>query len=350
MHRSQDGAFSSQVVVTTHSPHILYERGFKPIRYFRRVLDDAGQASEVLNLSAFYGRTEVSERDFLERYLKLTHCDLFFADAAILVEGNVERLLLPAMIENEAKSLRSACLSILEVGGAFGHRFKSLIEFLGLTALIITDIDSVAPVADPANADEDETEELEVPGDGEDAPKRQIVCKTCPADTEGALTANQTLIQWLPKKPSIAELHEVFPQEKIQPPTNETPAKVRVAYQVPRDVPWRGTISRVCGRTLEEAFGLENAAWCQAAERRHLGLKLRTQPATPDALAAALHKRVIGKSFDKTRFALAVLTEDPKGWVVPFYIKEALDWLTNEVALETEAGELGIPVQAEAAE
>ncbi|MHB9155414.1 MAG: ATP-binding protein, partial [Endomicrobiales bacterium] len=28
--------FKSQTVVTTHSPHILYERGFQPIRYFRR--------------------------------------------------------------------------------------------------------------------------------------------------------------------------------------------------------------------------------------------------------------------------------------------------------------------------
>jgi len=74
------------------------------------------QTVDVLNLSAFYAETQ-TDRDFLERYLKLTHCDLFFADAAVLVEGNVERLLLPMMIEKEAKSLRSVCLSILEVGG-----------------------------------------------------------------------------------------------------------------------------------------------------------------------------------------------------------------------------------------
>ena len=134
------GAFHSQTIVTTHSPHILYERGFQPIRYFRRLNIDGEQTTEVLNLSAFYDQNP-NDRDFLKRYLKLTHCDLFFADAAILVEGNVERLLLPVMIEKEAVSLRSACLSILEVGGAFGHRFKSLIEFLGLVVLVITDLD-----------------------------------------------------------------------------------------------------------------------------------------------------------------------------------------------------------------
>ncbi|WP_259648381.1 ATP-dependent endonuclease [Pseudomonas syringae] len=115
-----DGSiFGSQMVITTHSPHILYERGFKPIRYFRRKKVGKEQLTEVLNLSAFY-QSQPDDRDFLERYLKLTHCDLFFSDAAILVEGNVERLLLPVMIRKSAKTLRSACLCILEVGGAFG--------------------------------------------------------------------------------------------------------------------------------------------------------------------------------------------------------------------------------------
>ncbi len=86
-------------------------------------------------------------RDFLERYLRLTHCDMFFADAAILVEGNVERLLMPQMIAKAAPRLQSNYLSVLEVGGAFGHRFKGLIDFLGLTSLIVTDIDSVSPPA-----------------------------------------------------------------------------------------------------------------------------------------------------------------------------------------------------------
>jgi predicted ATP-dependent endonuclease of OLD family len=93
-------AFHSQMVVTTHSPPILYERGFTPIRYFRRRNTDGEQTTEVLNLSSFYSQNP-NDRDFLQRYLKLTHCDLFFADAAILVEGNVERLLLPVMIDVE---------------------------------------------------------------------------------------------------------------------------------------------------------------------------------------------------------------------------------------------------------
>lgn len=84
------------------------------------------QTSQVLNLSLFYRDTKPKTRLFLERYLKLTHCDLFFADAAVLVEGNVERLLLPAMIAKVAPGLQAAYLSVLEIGGAFGHRFRNM--------------------------------------------------------------------------------------------------------------------------------------------------------------------------------------------------------------------------------
>jgi predicted ATP-dependent endonuclease of OLD family len=340
-----DSAYRSQTVVTTHSPHILYERGFKPIRYFRRQNTNGEQTTEVLNLSAFYDQN-TEDRDFLQRYLKLTHCDLFFADAAILVEGNVERLLLPVMIEEEAPSLRSACLSILEVGGAFAHRFKSLIEFLGLVALVITDLDSVAVVADTAEVDEDQDTEFEIPNEGQ-PPERKTGRKCLPSE-QGALTSNQTLIQWLPKKQTVAELHAATLEEKLLEAAGGNGFKVRVAYQVPTDVTWNGAMANLCGRTLEEAFGLENVEWCQALPQRRLGLKLRTIPTTPGELAAGLHKRVTGQSFDKTKFALGVLTEPPENWRVPRYIKEGLEWLDSEVSLEPP--EVAEPTAAAAAD
>ena len=87
---------------------------------------------------------------FLKRYLRLTHCDLFFADAAILVEGAVEKLLMPSMIERAARRLRTTYLTILEVGGAYAHRFEGLLSFLHIPYLVITDLDSVAPTGYPS--------------------------------------------------------------------------------------------------------------------------------------------------------------------------------------------------------
>nr|WP_207849904.1 MULTISPECIES: ATP-dependent endonuclease [unclassified Pseudomonas] len=349
---SDDGSiFGSQMVITTHSPHILYERGFKPIRYFRRKKVGNEQLTEVLNLSAFY-QSQPDDRDFLERYLKLTHCDLFFSDAAILVEGNVERLLLPVMIRKSAKTLRSACLCILEVGGAFGHRFQSLIEFLGLTTLIITDIDSVALVAQAADED-DEVEEFDVPADADvdapgqpaenlqdpalepivPAPKKKYG-KACLPSAPDAATSNQTLIKWLPGKLTIEDLRNASDADKTH--VLEDDAKVRVAYQSERAITWNGVTETLCGRTLEEDFGLENPDWSQAIARKPLGLIVKGEIAGPAALAKGLHQKVSRKSFDKTKFALAVLTEDENSWNVPTYIHDGLVWLKDEIRIELE--------------
>ena len=348
------GAFKSQVIVTTHSPHILYERGFKPIRYFRRNTVDGAQTTDVLNLSAYYTRNP-NDRDFLERYLKLTHCDLFFADAAILVEGNVERLLLPVMIEQEAPTLRSACLSILEVGGAFAHRFRLLVEFLGLTVLVITDLDSVTAIPTDAEADdEDDATEFEVPNQDAQEPSTKRRGRACLPSEEGAITSNQTLIQWIPKKQTVSDLFAATLAEKHHVDARESGSEVRVAYQTPVQVTWNGSSAELCGRTLEVAFGLENTDWCQHADRKHLGLKLKGNIETPTELAERLHKRVAAKSFDKTTFALGVLTEPPSQWRVPNYIAEGLKWLAEtvqiEIATQEPANEEPLSIEPEAAE
>lgn len=350
--------FHTQLVITTHSPHILYERGFSPIRYFRRVSDQLDHHTDVRNLSLFKtGAADTPAREFLQRYLKLTHCDLFFSDAVILVEGNVERLLLPAMIESAAKRLRSSALTILEVGGAFAHRFQELIAFVGLTTLVITDLDSVTVKTDAEKAapqgagaegaadgdgEDDDLKPFEFEDDDEAEPGGKKKSKkrgsTCHAHVEGAVTSNQTLISWIPKKRSVAELWEVTAEQKTLSLAEGSSAEVRVAYQTKVLVTVGATTSQLCGRTLEEAFGLENTDWCQAGANRAVGLKLKRAPSSPEELAEKLHERVVGKNFDKTRFALEVLASGPlNGWKVPAYIAEGLTWLEAKVAHELEA-------------
>ena len=91
--------------------------------------------------------------DFIRKYLTLTKCDLFFADKAIFVEGASERLLLPDMIEKcETSGVFGSCkyplsaqyYALIEIGGAYAHKFIPFIDFLGVPCLILTDLDSVA--------------------------------------------------------------------------------------------------------------------------------------------------------------------------------------------------------------
>ena len=348
--KKHNSFFSTQLVVTTHSPHILYERGFSPIRYFRRISAELEHHTDVRNLSCFKAsHNEKEAREFLQRYLKLTHCDLFFSDAAILVEGNVERLLMPAMIEAAAPRLRSSALTILEVGGAFAHRFRELVEFIGLTTLVVTDLDSVVIKEETAGVntevaadeDEDELRPFEVEDDCESTNSEKATSKkqgsTCDAHTPNAVTANQTLISWLPKKHSVEDLWAVTNDQKVLALSSAN-AHVRVAYQTPIDVTVDSITRKRCGRTLEEAFGLENAEWCQLEGNRLIGLKLRKKATTPEELALGLHKRVVSRHFDKTRFALGVLASGPVNqWKVPAYISEGLKWLEEQVAHEQHA-------------
>ena len=324
--RGEDRAhYSTQLAVTTHSPHILYERGFRPVRYFRRS-SGVEQISEVLNLSAFYEETENPTRDFLARYLKLTHCDLFFADAAVLVEGNVERLLLPQMIAKAAPQLQSAYLSILEIGGAFGHRFRTLIEYLGITTLIVTDIDSVNAPAGNGDDSQDDHVADETEDDG------GILGSACMVHTKGAVTSNQTLVQWLPARRLIADLLAATPEERTQIRPEDGRALVQVVYQCEVEAVWREEVARLTGRTLEEAFAFENLTWSQDADRADLKLRVRGNERLAVAqLAERLHIRIKSSGFNKTDFALALLAQDPDAWVVPQYIIEGLQWLEREI-------------------
>lgn len=335
---------TSQLVVSTHSPHVLYERGFTPIRYFRRAADVGVQESQVLSMAAFYKAAVNPEdpsdrtRDFLERYLRLTHCDLFFADAAILVEGNVERLLMPQMIAKAARRLQSNYLSVLEVGGAFGYRFKELIEFLGLTSLIVTDIDSVYPPAVrelPADAEMsiDDDSADEDPDDDEEAEAMRIGRSACMVHEAGALTSNQTLIKWLPGQTTINGLLAATVDQRIQLRGEENGALVRIVYQTPVEVTWRESTQSRTGRTLEEAFALQNLTWTQHLDRKDLGLRIRGRNRLDiEQMAERLYRKVKSSSFRKTDFALGLLAQDPTSWVVPAYISEGLQWLEDQVA------------------
>jgi predicted ATP-dependent endonuclease of OLD family len=336
---------TSQLVVSTHSPHVLFERGFRPIRYFRRAASASVQRSQVLSMAAFYETANDPNdpadrtRDFLERYLRLTHCDLFFADAAILVEGNVERLLMPQMIAKAAPRLQSTCLSILEIGGAFGHRFKGLIDFLGLTALIVTDIDSVfpstadvPPASEPSADEDDANADPDVNEEAEEAETIRRGRKACMVHEAGALTSNQTLVKWLPGYRTITELLAATVDQRIEPRAAAGDAHVRVSYQTPVEVTWRGATEMRTGRTLEEAFALQNLTWCQDIDRKDLGLRVKgCNRLDIDGIAESLYRKVKNASFHKTDFALALLAQDPAAWTVPSYISEGLQWLEDEV-------------------
>ena len=305
--------WDAQLVITTHSSHIIAESGFKGIRYFKAgsqatlngtpVCNEGGASLQIKDLTTF--RNELKNHDegdtvrFLEQYMELRRCDMFFADKIILVEGTTERLLLPKMIEkvdsikgNTDSPLAHSYISLIEVGGAYAFKFRELLQFLGVPTLVITDIDSV----DPSNSNQK--------------------CRTSIGD---AVTSNTTLKGWLPKCTKIADLLDENTLETQLESNN-----VRVCYQVPEE---DGTL---VGRSFEEAFILANAEILeeQASKTSHASQFRRDKQCY--YTAAEIREQsygIAGKVTSKSDFAFDILMLDD--WKTPKYIEEGLKWLAQ---------------------
>lgn len=299
---------SVQVIISTHSSHIVTEAGidvdrsFERIRYFSKLYDNKEKRYkvEVKDFNEFRKKSDKETFRFLKQYMTLHRCDIFFADKIILVEGTTERILLPLMINKSAKSLNNEYVSIIEVGGAYTAKFKELVKFINSKTLLITDIDSV----DPSDSR-----------------------KTCPTDTANAVTSNSTLLNWLPKKKLISDLTACSDKDKFDTDF------IRVAYQIKEDG------SAYVARSLEEAiinrnktffiskYGVDDAE--QLVQDSFTLLKGKDLSSKPYDLAPA--------SEEKTDFTFDLMifneTETKLEWKVPKYIEEGLVWLaSNEIA------------------
>lgn len=160
-----------QMVVSTHSSSVAHSCNFSSIKYFKRHIKSIEHNTQIYKIphssvydlkSVFVGKVnrlkndqeskkrvkseEDQTREFVTRYIRAKHCDLFFADAIIFVEGAAERMMLPHFIENEFNNgktdLTNKYISIIDIGGSHAHRFKELVEVLDIPTLIITDLDS----------------------------------------------------------------------------------------------------------------------------------------------------------------------------------------------------------------
>lgn len=151
-------SFELQTIITTHSSHIVSECEFDNIKYFRKDSSNYVEAKNLKQLEIEYSKEQdigKAHFKFLKQYLTLNRSEIFFADKAIFIEGDTERLLVPAMmkkIDDEDKDmdvlpLLSQNISVIEVGN-YSQIFDKFIEFIGIKALIITDIDSGKEVLD----------------------------------------------------------------------------------------------------------------------------------------------------------------------------------------------------------
>lgn len=312
-------ALKTQLVMSTHSSHVAHECDFDHLRYFRRLpaTDTSVPISSVVNLGTVFGADEETKR-FVTRYIKVTHCDLFFADAAVLVEGPAERILVPFFVRNrpELATLHECYITWLEIGGSHAHRLRPLVEHLGLTTLIITDLDACDSEGKAA------------------LPRRDA----------GLYTRNQTLKTWCPKNSNLDVLINLEGDGKSKWYKEEHFA-VRAAYQCPIKIEhkkYKDQNTEALCNTLEDALVMENLALFSTQSGTGLWAKFKAAIEQSNDLPAL--NKAIADSLEnggKAEFALSLLElENPTDLKPPYYIRDGLRWLIKQ--LKARQQELGV--------
>ncbi|MEZ0219106.1 MAG: AAA family ATPase [Tardiphaga sp.] len=313
---------STQLVVSTHSSHIAHECEFASLRYFRRVAASKKDipTSCVVDVARVF-KSDDETRRFVTRYVKVTHCDLFFADAAVLIEGPSERILTPHFVREheEFKDLRECYITWLEIGGSHAHRLRSLIECLALPTLIITDLDAV--------------------GQGNKSVR--------PQRGANQTSRNQTLKTWCPQKAALDALLDM-PEAAKTRDYKEQQFSIRVAYQAPVKITFGGTTEEALANTLEDALLFENIDLFRIREGTGLVAKFKSAIETSKTIAELGEKLSDSLTTgSKAELALDLLEfKEASKLRPPPYIREGLLWLAGQVRERQK--ELGLAVSEQA--
>jgi len=325
-----------QTIITTHSSHIVAECDFDDIKYFQRVTPFSVISKNLKDLEIAYKNEKEPKNNhfkFLKQYLTLNYAEIFFADKAILYEGETERILLPAMMkkideeepDEKQAPLLSQNISLIE-SGAYSQIFDIFLSFIGIKTLIITDIDSGQQVK---KTDKNGVERTEP--------------EACPVD-EGEITTNGALKHYYEVP---LEQHKGCTQLAFF-----TGMQDKDKVLIKRDGKWvanpegnlmlifqtRG-VDDFYPRSFEDAFFQVNRSFiidnAFISLKKKIMVEQKSKEGEYQFNPYDLAKECINS---KASFALDVLLNSEKvgehfysNWETPSYIKEGLLWLRNDL-------------------
>lgn len=343
--RSDNLVIHLQSIITTHSSHIVSESMFDDIKYLRKSLQHKEvEAKNLKDLKAAYTDKASKIEDaklkqfykFLKQYLTLNSAELFFADKAILFEGDTERVLLPAMMkkidqDNQDENitpLLSQNISIVEVG-AHSQTFEKFIHFIGVKSLIITDIDSYYNRTKTDDAGQAILKN--------DKPVMETI-KCIPSDPEATATSN-TSLKFFFKRSDIDFYKNLSSDEKVlqKNPTSaeweqNTDGQLMIVYQTEE--------TGYHARSFEDAFFSINKTLLEKGYEAFPSLTKCHYKTYLDATEVSAAFDFAEKAVNsKPSLAIEILFNSEnapdtghefENWKVPMYIKEGLLWLKKD--------------------
>lgn len=300
-----------QYIISTHSSHIVTESDFDDIKYLKKVGNCEVISKNLKSLEDEYKKEDKEQHfKFLKQYLTINRAELFFADKAILIEGDTERILLPAIMkkldaENSNNPLLSQNISIVEVG-AYSHVFEKFIDFVGIKTLIITDLDS-------ANAGRE---------------KRKVSDNSAVISTNASIAffiGTNSLKELIGKTKSERSLIKCHKKNKWVTDEN---GHLLITYQIEEN--------GYHGRSFEDTFFNLNKDFFTSEHNQFMSLKKsyleKFKKEEIDVYEFA-ENGVDGKASLAIEILLnskKTINEATNNWTVPMYIKDSLLWLKED--------------------
>ena len=129
---------NEQFILTTHSITLASKIRLENLIVLK--------GNEVFPMSKEYTRMKPADYNFLERFLDATKANLFFAKGLIMVEGDAENLLIPAIADVMDKPLNKYGVSIVNVGSTAYKRYVNIFKrqdnkSFGMPVAVISDLD-----------------------------------------------------------------------------------------------------------------------------------------------------------------------------------------------------------------
>lgn len=143
---------ATSIFLTTHSPHIVSVAPLESIVLLRRSKDGSTSGLSTAQLSL-----DETDRDDLERYLDVTRAEILFARGVILVEGEAETYIVPALAKLIGYDLDQQGITVCSVAGINFAPHVKLLAALQIPFAVLTDFD---PQDDGGNLGEARVQKL----------------------------------------------------------------------------------------------------------------------------------------------------------------------------------------------
>jgi predicted ATP-dependent endonuclease of OLD family len=309
-----------QGMITTHSSEIIKIAEMKSLRVVRP--SEKLFQKQIYDINQFLNEAKIRKTEienFYNLLFGINFSSIVFADKIIMYEGDTERMYLQSVINlPEYKKLSEQYVAFVQVGGAYAHWYKEIIEFLNIKTLILSDIDYKKTLVKKDNILKSQITngaikhfyvgELEEEAVTQDLKEVAVTTQIEQADEDNTKVKVEQLYKWQNEKKNI-----------LSP-------NLMINFQGEKDA---------YSRTLEEAMlakflsislsdNISRTKWKEYRKDHSLMFSI---PRKENTNEYNIRDIVDATSDNKTDFMYSVIMKNHVKGMLPNYIKEGLTWL-----------------------